>query len=62
MLFCCFLLQIKEFQANDIIRSLFTKISLIYNMISPVLAEEHHDILYNTLGTVQFYIVVRILC
>lgn len=39
----------KEFQGNEIISSLFTKIYAIYEMMSPLLPYEHHQLMYNTL-------------
>jgi hypothetical protein len=40
---------VKESAANDLIRSLYIKISAIYEMLSPLLAEEHHKALYSAL-------------
>lgn len=40
---------IKEAQANELIKSLFLKISAIYEMVSPLLAREHHEILFQAL-------------
>ena len=42
-------ITLKEGPANEIIRSLFLKIASIYEMVSPLLAEEHHQLLYQTL-------------
>ena len=42
-------ITIKEGPANDIIRSLYFKISMIYEMLSPLLSEDHHQLLFNTL-------------
>jgi len=42
-------ITLKEGPANDIIRSLYLKIAQIYEMVSPLLAEEHHQLLHNTL-------------
>jgi hypothetical protein len=39
---------IKEMQANDVIRSLFAKVSALYEMLSPLLDESHHQLLYDT--------------
>lgn len=46
-------LTIKENQANDIIKSIYLKISAIYEMLSPLLPEEHHIILFQTLCTLN---------
>jgi hypothetical protein len=42
-------ITIKEGPANDVIRSLYFKISSLYEMLSPLLAEEHHKTLYHAL-------------
>lgn len=42
-------IAIKEVRANEIIRSLFSKISAIYDMVSPLLSEEHHEALHSAL-------------
>ncbi len=41
--------NIKENQGNEIIKSLFVKIMAIYEMLSPLLQPDHHEILYKTL-------------
>eukprot|EP00981_Chlorochromonas_danica_P005579 scaffold1159_cov160-Ochromonas_danica.AAC.1 len=42
-------IQIKEHQANTIIQTLYSRIMAIYEMRSPLLAREHHEVLFNTL-------------
>ena len=44
---------LQENQANDIMKALYTRISLIYEMVSPLLPEEMHVLLYNTLVTLN---------
>lgn len=46
-------IQMKEMQGNEIIVSLFQKIFSIYEMTSPLLAYEHHQLLYDTLVTLN---------
>lgn len=41
--------QIKELQANELIKSLYSKVMLIYETVSPLLSVTHHLLLYNTL-------------
>ncbi len=41
--------QLKEHQAHAIIKSLFAKIEGLYEMLSPLLAPDHHKILHATL-------------
>lgn len=41
--------SLKEAQGNEIIRSLYTKLSALYEMLSPLITEEHHNILYSAL-------------
>ena len=41
--------QIKEFHAQEIIKSLFQKIGSIYEMLSPLLTFEHHNLLHECL-------------
>lgn len=42
-------ITIKEGPANEIIKSLYFKIASIYEMVSPLLAQEHHKLLHHTL-------------
>jgi hypothetical protein len=42
-------IQMKEYQGNEIIHSLYQKIHAIYEMMSPLLAPEHHALLYDSL-------------
>ena len=45
--------EMKEMQANELIKSLYSKITLIYEMVSPLLSETHHTQLFNTLVTLN---------
>lgn len=45
--------EIKEVQANELIKSLYSKITLIYEMVSPLLPEIHHTLLFSTLVTLN---------
>ena len=40
---------LKESQANDIIKSIYLKVQAIYEMLSPLLPLEHHELLFDTL-------------
>lgn len=42
-------IQLKEVQGNEIIATLFQRIFAIYEMLSPLLARDHHDLLFRTL-------------
>lgn len=42
-------ISFKEAQANEIMKSLFNKIVPLYEMLSPLLAREHHELLYKSL-------------
>jgi len=44
---------LKESQANDIIKSIYLKVSAIYEMLSPLLPLEHHDVLFDTLNALN---------
>ncbi|RYG69663.1 hypothetical protein EON64_02170, partial [archaeon] len=42
-------MQLKEAQAVSIIRSLFAKVQATYEILSPLLSAEHHEVLFGTL-------------
>lgn len=45
--------ELKESQASELIKSIYLKIMLIYEMVSPLLTETHHKLLFQTLVTLN---------